>query len=142
MDQLYVTVGNEAKYNAAFRRIPLQQYLQQFSTFNRRTYNESSTSLLLPRDTLVLTSAQACMLPLESSPSATTDFVPEIFSYQSTNTSPAVLAIIASAQGTSAQVLRSGKQPLFFNRGDVSVKFTARRLIKVGVACYTTISRL
>lgn len=100
--------------------------------------------MFLDRDTSILTSAQFCVLPLYD---ASVEFNPRIFNYQSedqgmwlcrhhtTKTNgllldPAVLVVVATAQGTSAQVV-SGEYPgqkLFFNVGGRAADLVATRL--------------
>ena len=61
-------------------------------------------SLLAPRDTHALVSAQAAFLPVPKQGKAT--FHPVIFNYQSTARNPAVLTILVTRQGASLTVDR------------------------------------
>ena len=74
----------------------------------------------------MLTSSQACVLPLEAS--GEVEFVPQIYSYQGRQDDPTVLMIVASNQGTSAHLLTGRQQKLMFNRGGKATKFLAKRL--------------
>ena len=137
MSRLSVTVGNEQLHNAPARRIPLQAYIEQLGIYSNRSYNRGSSSLLLPRDEQMLASAQACLLPLGAATPGKTpqvEFVPELYSYQSSEKNSTVLSIVASTCGTSAQIIRPGSQPLYFNRGDVAAKFVAKNLAQVSTA--------
>ena len=133
---LAVTVGNEQQQKGRAHRIPLKTYIEHLRQFNPETYNQASNDLLLPRDVVVLASAQACLLPLECSQGAETEFVPELYSYQSDEGSPAILVIVASAYGTSAQITHPGAQHLYFNRGGIATKYVARDIVhaQVGAA--------
>lgn len=128
-----VTVGNETK-DGELRRIPLTEYIEKLKDFNPDTAHEDQKSLLNDRDEHLLASAQACVLPLGHGTDADgkeikeVEFVPEIFNYQSRGADPAVMVIVASSQGTSATVLTSRAQKLYFNRGGESVQFLAKRL--------------
>jgi hypothetical protein len=92
-------------------------------------------SLLAPRDTRVLVSAQACFLPIPKSGKAT--FNPVLFNYQSKKGDPAVLTILATREGTSVTVIdnerdafRSGSvwgQRLFFNANGQRASLTGER---------------
>ena len=133
---LTVTVGNEQQQKSRAHRIPLKTYIEHLRQFNPETYNRASNDLLLPRDVVVLASAQACLLPLECNQGAETEFVPELYSYQSDEGSPAILVIVASAYGTSAQIARPGAQKLHFNRGGTATEYVVRDIVhaEVGAA--------
>jgi hypothetical protein len=83
----------------------------------------------------VLVSAQACFLPIPKSGKAT--FNPVLFNYQSRKGDPAVLAILATREGTSVTVIdnerdafRSGSvwgQRLFFNANGQRASLTGER---------------
>ncbi len=130
--EFQVTVGNETK-DGELRRIPLTEYIEQLTKYNG-TGHAAQLSLLQDRDEHLLASAQACVLPLghgtddEGNEIKEVEFVPEIFNYQSSSSEPAILVIVASSQGTSAAILTSRAQKLFFNRGGESVQFLAKRL--------------
>jgi len=117
-----VTVGNETP-GAPLQRIPLKEYLLSLGKYAGA---KADAPLAIGRDDVVLCSAQACVLPLGES--GEVDFVPEIFSYQATGEEPAVLVIVASAQGTSAHAITERDQKLLFNRGGQATKFSAKRL--------------
>ena len=134
MEKLYVTVGNEQRHHEVARRIPLSTYIEQLGIYNSRSYNSASEDLLLQRDDMVLASAQICLLPLAKGSAAVqpeVEFVPQLYSYQSEHSKPAVLAIISTTQGTSAQIIHHDDQPLYFNRGGISTKFVAKNLPQV-----------
>ena len=134
MSKFFVTVGNEQQHNAAARRIPLREYIEQLGIYNGRTYNTESDQLLLPRDEHVLAAAQACLLPLApaaNGSSAQVEFVPQLYSYQAEEHKPTVLTIVATTHGTSAQIVHLEDQPLYFNRGGVATKFTAKNIPEV-----------
>lgn len=128
-EAFWLRVGNER--GRAPHPITLAELLQ-----NTRSYlhDPSSwagwrSSLWAPRDTHVLVSAQACFLPIPRDGEAT--FTPVIYNYQSRPGNPAVLAIVASREGTSMQVVENDSgylsQPLFFNQDGRRAPFTAER---------------
>ncbi|MSP55748.1 MAG: hypothetical protein EXR69_09130 [Myxococcales bacterium] len=88
------------------------------------------SSLWSSRDSVVLVSAQACLLPVPRDGEAT--FTPVLYNYQSTPGNPAVLAIVATRQGTSMQVIQNDggymSQPLFFNTAGQRAPFVAERV--------------
>ncbi len=96
-------------------------------------------TLLAPRDTHALVSAQAAFLPIRRS--GQTDFYPVIFNYQSTQGHPAVLTLLVTRQGTSMTIIDNARdtvsggaswgQRLFFNDGGQRAPLTAERLSTV-----------
>jgi len=71
-------------------------------------------------------SAQACFLPVEKGKE--TKFNVALFNYQSKSKDPAVLVIIATSKGSSAQVIEGNEQKLLFNFNGKKADFTAQRL--------------
>ena len=131
ISHLTVTVGNEVVIDddkevqvAALRRIPLTEYLENVGKYAGNT--TKTINLALPRDEVVLCSSQACILPLPEKGEVA--FVPELFNYQSTEENPAVLAIVATSQGTSTHVITERQQKLLFNRHGQATKYLAKRL--------------
>lgn len=104
-----VKVGNEM--GPFVQEMPFKEYLQ-------------SLGLYLPRDEQILTSAQACVLPLRD---GSVEFNVQLYNYQSFPGSPGVLVILASAEGTSACVV-NGTTPLYFNKMGAAANFLASRL--------------
>lgn len=139
IEDFAVTVGNETE-DGQLKRIKLREYIESIEEFNKETafdHGREKASLLKDRDEHLLASAQACVLPLESSnlkdktdqtAGQEVEFVPELFNYQSKSGIPAVLVIVASSQGTSAAVISSRTQKLYFNRGGQAAQFLAKRL--------------
>ncbi len=136
IDDLFVRVGNER--GKPLKKIGLRDYLSDL----RRYLSEPSSwggleeSLLAPREKEVLVSAQACFLPVPRSGKAT--FNPVLFNYQSSHGAPAVLAIVATREGTSATIIDNTRdafsegfawgQRLFFNGEGERASFTGTRL--------------
>ncbi len=127
-------VGNEK--NRGLKRVSLYEFLATPASFMTRpsTWNSARKSLLAPRDTHMLTSAQACFLPIPRSGKAS--FNPVLFNYQSSPKNPAVLTILATREGTSMTIIENkdlGRgtqwgQPLFFNKNGQRASFTGERL--------------
>lgn len=128
-------VGNER--GRRLQRVSLHDFLAEPTAFMHRpsSWRGRNRTLLAPRDTEVLVSAQAAFLPVPRQGKAT--FNPVLFNYQSVEGDPAVLTILATREGTSMTVIqnkdRFGKgtswgQPLFFNKNGQRASFTGERL--------------
>jgi len=68
---------------------------------------------------------QYCMLPLHE---GEVEFAVQLFNYQSSRDDPAVLVLVVSDEGTSAQVITSAHQKLFLNSKGRAHSFSAKRL--------------
>ena len=135
-DDFYLLVGNEDGHD--LKRVTLAEYLDNFRKYlsDPGSWAGRESSLLAPRDTHVLVSAQAAFLPVPQQGEAT--FNPVIFNYQSYEGNPAVLTIIASREGTSATIIDNTRdafpagwswgQRLFFNQDGERASFTGERL--------------
>jgi hypothetical protein len=136
LDGLRLLVGNEKGED--LQPVPLRELLRDL----RRYLHEDSSwagnrrSLLAPRDSHVLVSAQAAFLPIPQGGSA--QFNPVLFNYQSYPGNPAVLTILATREGTSITVIDNQRdgfeagyswgQRLFFNKNGERASFTGQRL--------------
>jgi hypothetical protein len=128
-------VGNER--GEPLRTVGLREYLDDLRAHLTRPddWPGDGRSLLAPRDGHVLVSAQACLLPVPRAGLAT--FTPVIFNYQSHPRDPAVLAILATREGTSATVVDNHRdafrvagalgQRLLYNQAGRRAPFTATR---------------
>lgn len=128
IDSFSVLTGNEAGQEI-LTRVLLKDYLQSFS--NYISGNGAITgSLLAARDEHVIHNVQACFLPAASGEEV--NFNVAIYNYQSFSEHPAVLAIVVSNCGTSAQIIDNGDsyegQRLSFNKNKISCDFAASRL--------------
>ncbi len=122
-DDFYLLVGNER--GDELQRITLTELLGNPGSYlsDPSSWLGGPESLLAPRDTHVLVSAQAALLPVPSGGEAL--FNPVIFNYQSYEGDPAVLTILATREGTSITVIDNTRdgfsagwswgQRLFFN---------------------------
>jgi len=136
LDKFYILVGNEDGRN--LRRVTLKEFLGNTRAYLSEpgSWKGTRTSLLSPRDSHALVSAQACFLPIPENGKA--EFNPVLFNYQSVEDDPAVLTIIATREGTSVTVIdnkrdgfRAGRtwgQRLFFNQDGERASFTGTRL--------------
>jgi len=133
IERVQLLVGNES--GSALRRLDLRSYLEQFPALQTRPTGRLTGTLVGNRDRRVLAAAQACLLPIPVGGAAT--FAPVLFNYQSRADAPAVLTILATPEGTSAQVItNSGEaaagvwhgQRLFHNRAGERAALRATRL--------------
>ncbi len=120
IDKFSVTVGNES--DSVLKRISLVEYLENICDY---TDNNLINKLINSEDKMVLCSTQACMLPASESQ---VNFNVRLYNYQTTESNPAVLVIISSNQGTSAQVLNSNTTDVLFNLEGLAYDFVAERL--------------
>ncbi|CAK4223786.1 unnamed protein product [Aphanomyces euteiches] len=122
--QIQVSVGNESPYDAPLTKISLENYLQNISK-----YTELTNSLFIPdKDNQVVVSTQSCFLPIP--PTGEVDFHVGLFNYQSRPSAPAVLVLVATDAGTSAQVVNGDYRGdiLYFNDHGTKRTFRAERL--------------
>jgi len=133
---LKLLVGNE--HGGALHAVDLGDYLQHFADFQHAPTGAISGCLLDPRDREVLVSAQACVLPVAAG--AAVGFAPVLFNYQAQAGDPAVLVIMATPEGTSAQVMSANAAAsagvyhghrLFFNRDGQRAALRAQRFSDV-----------
>src|SRR5436853_4334257 len=135
-DKFFVLVGNEK--DRALEKVSLRQLLGNLRHYlhDPASWGGERTGLLAEkRDSHVLVSAQACFLPIPREGSA--DFNPVLFNYQSRADDPAVLAILATREGTSVTVIdnqrdafkagRTWGQRLFFNQNGQRCSLTGKR---------------
>ena len=135
-DDFFLLIGNE-KGNG-LERVSLSEYMRHFRRYlsDPDSWTGSEDSLLAGRDTHVLVSAQAAFLPVPEEGEAT--FNPVLFNYQSYQGDPAVLAIVATREGTSATIIDNVRdgfpagfswgQRLFFNQDGQRAGFTGERM--------------
>ncbi len=134
-DLFFVRTGNEQKGGAihSVKLTDLLRNLREYASVPSSIGGEGN--LLSPRDSHFLVSAQAVFLPIPKEGKAT--FNPVLFNYQSAPSSPAVLSILVTRQGTSVKVIENrpedasgavgAGQELYFNDGGSRASFTAER---------------
>jgi len=134
--RIKLLVGNE--HGSSLHAIDLADYLQHFADFQHAPTGALAGPLLDSRDREILVSAQACVLPVAAG--AATSFAPVLFNYQAMAGNPAVLVIMATPEGTSAQVMSANAaasagvyhgQRLFFNRDGQRAALRAERFSDV-----------
>jgi len=140
LDRIYLRVGNQRK-DGGEEVVSLRDFLAEPGRWLSRpdAGRVGTGSLLAPRDTHALVSAQAAFLPVPRGGKAT--FHPVIFNYQSSARNPAVLTLLVTRQGTSLTVVdnardtvsggRSWGQRLFFNAAGERAPLTAERISDV-----------
>lgn len=136
LDRFYLLVGNEK--GQGLQRVSLKEFLGDVRKYlhDANSWKGNKTSLLAERDTHALVSAQACFLPIPKGDKA--EFNPVLFNYQSVQSDPAVLTILATREGTSATIIdnvrdgfeagRTWGQRLFFNKNGDRASLTGQRL--------------
>ena len=132
-DRFFVRVGNEQ--GQSLRSVPLTDVLKNLKGFAAKPDSILGTGNLFDaRDSHFLVSAQAVFLPIPKSGKA--QFNPVLFNYQSAPSSPAVLTILVTRQGTSMQVIENKSddataagwgQELYFDNKGQRAAFTAER---------------
>ncbi len=140
LDRIRLRVGNERK-DGAEKIVTLRDFLAEPGRYLSSPSKGAvrTGSLLAPRDTHALVSAQAAFLPIPKQGKAT--FHPVIFNYQSTARNPAVLTILVTRQGASLTVVDNARdtvssgaswgQRLFFNAAGERAPLTAERISDV-----------
>jgi len=131
IEKIPLIVGNEigsVKY-----AVDLKEYLKNFKSYLHKPsdWKGSKSSLYADRDSHVIMSAQSCFLPIPKGHEA--KFNVALFNYQSQPDDPAILAIIATSKGTSAQVITNGGgwgsgQNLYFNDNGKKCSFLGIRI--------------
>lgn len=108
-------IGNQKGKN--LKRISLYDFLEKPTAYltNPGSWKSEKKSLLAPRDSKVLVSAQACFLPISKQGKAT--FNPVLFNYQSYKDNPAVLTVLVTREGTSATIIDNTRDA--FSTGSV-----------------------
>lgn len=128
IDKIPLVVGNHN--GSALRTVTLREYLQNFRSYLHAPsgWKGDKTSLLVEeKDQHVICSAQACFLPIAAD--GESKFNVAIYNYESRPSEPAVLAIVASANGTSAQVLDSrSDMHLYHNNNGQRASYVGQRL--------------
>jgi hypothetical protein len=126
IEKIPLVVGNED--GTMLRTVTLKEYLKNLRDYlsNPSSWKGKQDSLLSDRDQHVICSAQACFLPMPAEGDA--KFNVAIRNYQSRSDAPAVLAIVASANGTSAEVLDGSSQRLYHNKQGDKASFIGQRL--------------
>ncbi len=128
--EFYLRVGNED--GRRLQTTTLANVLKDPRRYmhDARSWSGNEDSLWNSRDDYVLVSAQACFLPIPEQGEAT--FTPVLYNYQSYPGNPAVMAIMATREGTSMQVIQNEggylSQPLFFNDDGERAPFVAERV--------------
>jgi hypothetical protein len=140
LDRIWLRVGNERE-GAPEAVVTLREFLADPARWLSRPGDGriAGGSLLAPRDTHALVSAQAAFLPVPREGRAT--FHPVLFNYQSWSGNPAVLTLLVTRQGTSVTVVDNARdtvpgggsrgQRLFFNAAGRRAPLTAERLSDV-----------
>lgn len=123
IENFKLKVGNETSGVSGLKEVTLEEFLKHLETY---TSLKPSGEMFQPRDKSILSSYQSCILPVEEDQ---TEFTVDLYNYQSKETNPRVLVIVASDHGTSACVTDTdGVKKLYFNKEGSSCNFKAQRL--------------
>lgn len=127
IEKIPLVIGNED--GSELRTVTLKYYLEHLREFlsDEKSWAGTTSSLLRENDQHVICSAQACFLPIPKE-SGEAKFNVAIYNYQSSATQPAVLAIVASANGTSCEVLDGSTQRLYHNVKGQRASYIGQRL--------------
>ena len=135
-EEFYLLTGNESGDD--LEPVSLTDYVDNIRDYlhDGESWGGRVNSLLAERDSVVLVSAQAVFLPIEEDGIAT--FNPVLYNYQSYEGSPAVLAILATREGTSATIIDNSSeynadyyswgQRLYFNDDGERASLTGSRI--------------
>ncbi|CAK4072206.1 unnamed protein product [Aphanomyces euteiches] len=123
---IQVSVGNESPHEVPLTKISLEDYLKNISKYTE--LNTNSTLFVPHKDDQVVVSTQSCFLPIPTA--GEVDFHVGLFNYQSTPSAPAVLVLVSTDAGTSAQVVEGNRRGdiLYFNDRGTKRTFKAERL--------------
>lgn len=123
IENITLKVGNES--GTPLETVTLRHYLENLHLYT----DQGKCDLYDERDTVVLASSQCCMLPCEKG--GKTEFAVKLYNYQTTFDNPAVLVIVSTSSGTSAQVLNDNSSSLLFNNNGMAHNFAIERLTDV-----------
>lgn len=132
LDKIPLVIGNEDNNpGAELKTISLRQYLENFSDYmsvpSTNKINLISNDIFAQQtDKHVIMSSQCCFLPIEKGKE--TRFNVALFNYQSKKDDPAVLVIVSTSKGTSAQIIEGKTQKLLFNNNGMKSDFIGQRL--------------
>ncbi len=134
LDDVMIHVGNER--GEELKAVSLMHYLANFGDYQSTplmaTDGKKVSLVGAKEDTHAILSAQACMMPVVAGGSATFNVC--VYNYQSKKGNPAVLVLVCTSKGTSAQVIEneSGRygsgQLLYHNKNGRQHSFEAVRL--------------
>jgi len=134
MDKIPVVVGNhDGNPGAKLTTVSLRQYLENLNDYMTAPPADGKKLDLIAKELLgkqtdkhVIMSSQCCFLPIEKGKE--TKFSVALFNYQSKPKDPAVLVIVSTSKGTSAQVVEGRDQELVFNNYGQKADFIGQRL--------------
>lgn len=112
IDKFSLFVGNES--GLEITTVSLKEKLEELGLYDQR-------------DSVILTSAQTCVLSCETD----VEFAVQLYNYQSSDREPAALTIMATDKGTSIQVLGTNRDKLYFNNQGTAHMIKAERLADV-----------
>jgi len=136
MGDIPIVVGNHSAEAAeALQTISLSDYLANISDFmTNDTYRKAGKQINLlsqkeSKDSHVIMSTQACFLPIIGGEE--TKFNVALYNYQSQPSNPAVLVIVSTSKGSSAQIIEGREQHLLFNNNSKKADFVGERVSDV-----------
>jgi len=118
IEQFNVKVGNET----GKEQLEVQSLKDYLSAIHSK---KGPVNLIRARDSQIMVSSQACILPLED---GTVEFRPQLYNYPTRDDSPALLVVLSTSLGTTAQVVQNKPQDLVYNLNGKICHFLATRL--------------
>ena len=108
-------IKNDNNNGNNLQTISLKEYLCKFDKYMTKPMENIDINLLRKnnKDSHVIMSSQCCFLPIQKSKE--TKFNIALYNYQSRIKDPAVLVIVSTSRGTSAQIIEGHEQKLLFN---------------------------
>merc|ERR1719242_2987965 len=149
MKDIPIVIGNHTpNEQEELQTISLSAYLEHFSDFmtndhfrnkddglnmlNVLGFKKKGINLLSSKengDSHVIMSSQACFLPIIKGDE--TKFNVALYNYQSEAKNPALLVIVSTAKGASAQIIEGKEQYLLFNHNGKKADFVGERVSDV-----------
>jgi len=133
MDKIPIVVGNHTENkDEELQTISLKDYITNFSDFMTNDHYKQNkididlTSNKESKDSHVIMSSQACFLPIKSGQE--TKFNVALYNYQSHKGNPALLTIVSTSKGSSAQIIEGTEQYLLFNNNGKKADFIGERV--------------
>jgi hypothetical protein len=129
IERFVVHVGNEVEMTdktEELKQISFKEYLTNIEKYIPNIHVKNN-SVYAERDSKILTSSQATILPLRD---GYVEFNVRLHNYQVRRSmTSSVLCLVVSPHGTSAQFISESQQKIYFNQNGTNVSYRAERLM-------------